>query len=208
MDLVAWCGEPGAVARDIALAIRDPEALAAVAALAADPDAPVVARVVALGAIVDACALRDLAPPDDLAGALDDLALVDAAVTLGRSVAVCAALTLLGAHPELVTTRRRVVRRLLARGVVGLPLGLLALRLGDVTVGVGLVARDYHAHIAPRIGQPAPDALVAAWLAVVAGLPAAARVATWRGLALGAAPRAELLAHARPEIAAQLAVGD
>jgi hypothetical protein len=171
------------------------------AAIAADPDAPVQARVEALSRVVEAVSVRDLPVPEALADAVDDLALVDAAIALKRAGAVCAALHQLGDRPELATTRKRIARRMVAAGVIGLPLAGIAIAVGDVAAGSSLAARDFREHIAPLVPRLPPHRLVNAWLAWLADQPDIAVAMILRAVdpALDA-----LLAHADPAHAARL----
>ena len=171
------------------------------AAIAADPDAPARARVEALVRVVEAVSLRDLPVPAVLADAVDDLALVDAAVAMKEARAVCAALHQLGDRPELATTRKRIVRRLVAAGVTGLPLAGLAIAIGDVAPGASLAARDFREHIAALVPRLPPQRMVNAWLAWLADQPANAAAAILRAVD---PPLEELLAHADPAHAARL----
>ncbi len=158
------CREPRADAQEIARALASAIGqVGAVAALAADPDAPLAARVVALAAVVDAVAVTDARMPDAIAEALDDLGFVDGAHAMGRTAAVCAALHVLGARDEVASTRRRVVRRLVAAGVVSLPLAELALVIGDRAAGASVAARDFTAQIAPRLPATPGEPAAAAW---------------------------------------------
>ncbi|HEV7555285.1 MAG TPA: hypothetical protein VGO00_07525, partial [Kofleriaceae bacterium] len=97
------------------------------ARIAADPDAPMAARVDALARVVDEASLRGVAIPDAVADAIDDVALVDGATGSGRAGAVIAAVVLLGPGPELASSRRRIVRRLVAAGATGIALAGLAI---------------------------------------------------------------------------------
>jgi hypothetical protein len=142
--------------------------LDALAAIAADPDAPVRTRVEALVAVVEQVSRRRVDPPAALADALDDLALVDAAVAQKRAGAVCAALVQLGEAPELATMRKRIVRRLVAAGATGLPLAGLAIAVGDVGPGANLAVRELATHVVPLVTRLPPHRLVDAtirWLA-------------------------------------------
>ena len=169
---VALCRRPGITVDEVRRAlIRDRDEFSAIAALAADPDEPAGARVVALAAVVEACAVCDLGVPEVLADAVDDLALVDAALVRGQPGAVIAALIGLGARADLATTRRRVVRRLVAAGATGLPLAGLAIAIGDVDAGVALAVRDHDRHVAGRGDDP----IVRAWRAWLAAQPEHAR---------------------------------
>jgi hypothetical protein len=82
--VVAMCRRPAVSTDDVRRALVEArDEFAAVAALAADPDEPIAVRVVALAAVVEAASVCDLAVPDVLAEAVDDLALVDACVARG-----------------------------------------------------------------------------------------------------------------------------
>jgi hypothetical protein len=138
----------------------------------ADRDAPIATRIDALTAIVGAVAIGrgDLAGAlaDAVVDALDDLGLVDALVARGRADVAVAALHQLGVRADVDSTRRRLVRRLLAAGVSGLPLAGLAIAIGDHAAGVALAVRDYRAHVAVRVARLPPDPIAAAfahWLA-------------------------------------------
>jgi hypothetical protein len=171
------------------------------AAIAADPDAPVQRRVEALVRAVRAVSLRRSPVPAALADAVDDLALVDAAVAMQRAGAVCAALVQLGDREDLATTRKRIVRRLVAGGATGLPLAGLAIAIGDVAPGAALAAREYATHIAPLVHRLPPHRLVGAFLAWLAGQPDLAVAAVLRAID---APWDALFAHADPAHAARL----
>ena len=157
--------------------------LDAAAAIACDPDLPVRQRVQALIDIVETVSVRDATIPDRVGDAIDDLALVDAAVAMKHASAVCAALHQLGPRPDLVTTRKRVVRRLIAAGVGGLALAGLAIDIGDVQPGAALAARDFDEHIAPRLVFAPSDAIVEAFLGWLAEKPDVALAAVLRQLA-------------------------
>jgi len=176
------------------------------AAVAADPDAPIAKRLAALSAIVDQVAIRGMAPPDQLAEAVDDLALVDAALATGQTHDVCAALHQLGPRPELATTRKRVVRRLVAAGADGLALAGLALAIGDVPVGARLAADDYAKHIVPRLLRLAPDPLVGAWARWLVTRDPVAGAAVAAALRANGADLTALAVHATAVDRAKLAV--
>jgi len=171
------------------------------AAIAADPDAPARSRVEALVRVVEAVSLRKLPVPAVLADAVDDLALVDAAVAMKRAGAVCAALHQLGDRPELATTRKRIVRRLVAAGAGGLPLADLAIAIGDVAAGAALAAREYQTHIAPLVHRLPPHRVAGAFLAWLAEQPDLAVASVLNKLD---APWDALFAHADPAHAARL----
>jgi len=188
------CRLPGADAEEIARALASAIGqVDAVAGLAADPDAPVAARVVALVAVIEAIGEHDAPVPEAVADAIDDLALVDGALALGRAALVCAALHALGERPDLETSRRRVVRRLVAAGAGGLPLASLALAIGDRAAGAAVAVRDFDARIAPRLPCEPGDALAAGWarwLARLADADAAAVIAVRADLARLLVPHA------------------
>lgn len=160
--------------------------LHAATSIACDPDAPVRARVEALVQVVETVALDEVAIPARIAEAVDDLALIDAAIAMRRTSVVCAALHQLGARPEVATTRKRVVRRLVAAGAGGIELAGLAIEIGDVVPAAGLAARDFDASIIPRLDRPPPDAVVGAWLGWLGDQPDIAVVAVLRRLAQSA----------------------
>jgi hypothetical protein len=171
MDIVALCRRPGvdpdAVTDALAGAI---EQLDAVAWLAIDRDAPARVRLVALRAVVEAASLRDKPIPEILIEVVDDLAIVEAAVAHGFTDAICAALIKLGPRPDLVSTRRRAVRKLIAQGASGLPLAGLAFDLGDLISGALLASKDYAKYVEPLVGRPAPEPMVRAYLAWLTSL--------------------------------------
>jgi hypothetical protein len=175
------------------------------AAIAADPDAPLLDRVRAFVAAVERVSLGAGAPPESLADAVDDIALVDAVVAARRPDVVCAALRQLGERPELATTRRRVVRRLVVLGATGLPVAGLALEIGDLDTGARLAARDFVEHVAPRAGRIVPDPLVRAWLAWLARLEANAFRAVLGALIASGAELSAVLSHATDLDAARIA---
>ncbi|HEV7556518.1 MAG TPA: hypothetical protein VGO00_13725, partial [Kofleriaceae bacterium] len=105
----------------------------------------------------------------------------------------------------LVSSRRRVVRRLVAAGATGIALAGLAIAIGDVAVGARLAARDYRESIAPRLGRD--DALVRAWLGVVSEQPDEAVVAILRALVDAGASLDQLFAHAPTDRLARLRRG-
>jgi hypothetical protein len=167
--------------------------LDAAAAIAADPDAPARARVDALVEVVETCSRRRVPPPTALVDAIDDLALVDAAIAWRKAGAVCAALIQLGPRPDLATTRKRIVRRLVAARVTGLPLAGLAISIGDEAAGVLLATRELAEHIVPLVPRMPPHPLVGAALAWLAAQPPGATAAILGGLRVSLE---ELLAHA------------
>lgn len=180
--------------------------LARVAAVAADPDSPIAARIAALVTVVEAVSVEGAAIPDAIADAIDDLALVDGAVLARQGSAICAALHQLGARPDLETTRRRVVRRLIATGVKGLALAGLAIEIGDVAPGAALAVADYHDQIAPRVARGG-DPIVDAWLAWLAAQPELAAAAVLRQLAVrGVALDAVFACATKPDRIARLRV--
>ncbi len=196
------CRQPRADAGEIARALTSAIGqVDAVAALAADLDAPIAARVVALVAVVEAIAVTGGAIPDAIADAIDDLALVDGALAMARAASVCAALHALGPRDELTSTRKRVVRRMIAAGAPGLPLAQLALEIGDRAAGAGIAARDFTARIAPRLAAADPgDAIAGAWARWLARLDdddAAAVLAARADVAQLLLPHANLAVHAR-----------
>lgn len=157
--------------------------LDAAAAIACDPDAPVRNRVEALVQVVETVALDDLTIPVRIADAIDDLALIDAAISMRRTSIVCAALHQLGTRADLASTRKRVVRRLIAAGAGGIELAGLAIDIGDVLPAATLAAKDFETHIVPRLAGGPPDAIVGAWLGWLADQPDIAVVAVLRRLA-------------------------
>jgi hypothetical protein len=171
------------------------EDIARAARIAADPDAPARARVDALVQVVEAVSLRGIPIPDVIADAVDDVTLVDAAVALKRAGVVCAALHQLGPRPELESTRRRVVRRLIAAGASGTNLAALAFEIGDLSPAVTLATRDFEEHIAPRLGGARPNMIVDAWLGWLADQSDAAVTGVLRMLASRGAVLGSLLAH-------------
>jgi hypothetical protein len=185
---------------------RAPDREAAIdrdARLAADPDAAIPARVAALVRVVEGTSLLGTVIPPVIAEAIDDGALVDAALATRRAGAVIAAVVLLGPDPALVSSRRRVVRRLVAAGETGIALAGLAITIGDVSAGVALVVRDYREAIVPRLGawrftprQPASDPVIGAWLGLVAEQPDPAATAIVRALADAGASLEVLFVHA------------
>lgn len=150
-----------------------PASLIDLATTCADRDASGADRVAALQRVVAGLAVADGPAPaeirDLLADALDDLALVDAAVARKQSGAVCAALHAAG-EPTSPSTRR-VVRRLLAAGAAGLPLADLAIAIGDVAVGANLARHDYYAHVASHVENLPPDSIARAFAHWLADLP-------------------------------------
>ena len=141
--------------------------LTAEAAIVADRDASLVARLKALAAIVEAVSVEEVPMPDSVVEALEDATLIGAAVAMKQVDAVCAALHLLGPRPELASTRKTIVRKLIAAGAGGLGLASLAFSLGDIAAGSTLAARDFAQHIVPRLAG-ASDPVVGGWLAWLA----------------------------------------
>jgi len=172
------------------------------ARIAADPDAAVMTRVDALAHVVDVVSLGAGPIPDAihaaLAEAIDDLALVDAAISARHAGAVIAAVVLIGPQPQLASSRRRVVRRLVAAGGTGIALAGLAISIGDVASGVTLFVRDYRDSIVPRLDdwRLGSHALVGAWLAIVAEQPDDAALAILGALEASGASLDQLCAHA------------
>ena len=202
MDAVALCWRRGIDSLDIARElVRHPAQRDALAAVAADLDAPLPVRITATAALVEAAAIGDVDVPPALADALDDLAFVDGAVAAKRGSVICALLHYLGAGPDLASTRRRVVRRLVVAGHTGLPLAGLALQIGDLAPGALLAAADFSAVIAPRLANLAPDHDVAAWGRWLVNLPTPAAQAVV--VALGDRVRG-LLRHAAPTEATRI----
>jgi hypothetical protein len=193
--------------------------VARAARVAADPDAAPRARVAALVAVVEAVSLHGLAIPDVIADALDDATLIDTAIATKQTAAVCAALHQLGRRPDLETTRRRVVRKLVAAGAGGTNLADLAFQIGDLAAGANLAVRDYHDHIVSRLGDHVAsvdrsrvvgDPVVEAWLTWLADQSDAAATAVLRMLTSRGVSIAMLLAHAdrqRAERLSRLAIG-
>jgi hypothetical protein len=169
--------------------------LARAAQTAADPDAPPRARIAALAAVVEAVSLHGLAIPDAIADAVDDPALIEAAIGQRQTSAICAALHQLGPRAELATTRRRVVRRLVAAGATGTNLADLAFQIGDLAAGVTLAVRDHDDHVVPRLASPPPDPIAEAWLTWLADQPDPAVAAVLRAIA-ARGPLDPLLRHA------------
>ncbi|NVB83764.1 MAG: hypothetical protein HOV81_35645 [Kofleriaceae bacterium] len=170
--------------------------LHAAAAIAADPDKPGRARVDALVQVVRLVSVTEQPIPDCIADAVDDLALVDAAVSRGAANAVCAALHQLGARPELATTRRRVVRRLIAAGVTGISLAGLAAEIGDCAAGASLAVRDFDDHVAARVTRLPPDLIVSSWLSWLAAQPDELALAALRTLVSRDVKLVAVLEHA------------
>ena len=195
MEAVALCWrrdiDPSEVAR---LVLREPDQRGSLAAVAADRDAPLPVRMAAVAALVEAQAVGDLEVPGELAEALDDLALVDAAVTSGRGATICAALHALRGRIG-VTSLRRVVRRLVVAGLTGLPIAGLSLEIGDLATGSSLAVRDFTADVSPGLHRIAPDPDVATWIRWVLGRPPAAARAVLHALGDQVTP---LLVHASP----------
>jgi hypothetical protein len=179
--------------------------LDATAALAADPDRPTSTRVRALISVVERVSLDAGALPEAIADALDDVVLVDAVVAARRADVVCAALHRLGARSDLASTRRRVVRRLVAAGASGLALAGLAVAIGDRDAGVQLAVRDFSEHIVARARSLAPDPMVRAWLAWLAKLDETASRAVIRTLRARDLTLAAALEHATDVDAALIA---
>lgn len=136
------------------------------ATILADRDASLVARLKALATIVEVVSVEEVEMPDIVSDAIQDSTLISAAVAMKQTNAVCAALQLLGNRPELASTRKSIVRKLVAAGATGLNLAALAFQIGDLKPAATLVARDFVENIVPRLS--APDHVVGAWLAWVA----------------------------------------
>ncbi len=168
------------------------------ARVAADPDAPVRARVAALVAVVEAVSLAELAIPDTIADALDDGTLIEAAIKERQTNAVCAALHQLGPRSDLASTRKRVVRRLVAAGATGTNLADLAFQIGDLAAGATLAVRDLDDHLIARLARPRPEPIVEAWLGWLAEQSDAAVTAVLRMLVARGDSLDRLLAHAGP----------
>jgi hypothetical protein len=177
--------------------------LDAVARTAADQDASLRSRVDALITVVERVSVYGVPIPEAIVVGLDDLDLVDAAHASGRANAVCAALHQLGPRHDLESTRKRVVRRLVARGAQGISLAGLAIEIGDVLPGSKLAAREFEELIAPRLSI-AGDHVVRAFLSWLAEQPDTAVAAVLRQLA-GTTSLAELVAHADPVHHARIA---
>lgn len=159
--------------------------LDAATAIACDPDAPARARVEALETVVETVSIEEVEIPERIVAALDDPTLVNAAIAMRKTSAVCAAFHQLGDRAELASTRKRVVRRLVAAGATGIELAGLAISIGDVVPGATLAVREFETAIAGRIAGGPPDVIVGAWLGWLADQPDTAAVAVLRRLALG-----------------------
>jgi hypothetical protein len=180
--------------------------LDAATAIVCNPDAPVRQRVDALVRVVEGVSLADTAIPPRIANALDDPSVIDAAIAMRRTSSVCAALHHLGPAPELSSTRKRVVRRLVAAGAGGIELAGLAIDVGDVVPGANLALRDYESAIVPRLAGGPPDPVVSAWLAFLSDQPDTAAVAILRRLSTAGHDIDRLLTFsANPTHAARLA---
>ena len=202
MDAVALCWRRGVDSLDIAReVVLDPTQQAPLAAVAGNLDAPLPVRIAATAALVDAAAIGDLAIPIELADALDDLGLIDAAVVAQRASVICAALHYLGPRPELASTRKRIVRRLVAAGHKGLPLAGLAMQVGDLAAGALLAVADFTASIAPRTANVVPDPGVAAWGRWLVNLPGPAALAVVTALGDRVVG---LVRHATPQEASRI----
>ena len=170
--------------------------LEAAARTAADQAQPLRSRVAALISAVEGATIHGVALPEAIVDALDDLQLVDAVHASGRANAVCAALYELGPRPDLESSKKRVVRRLIAHGASGISLAGLAIEIGDVQPGARLAVREFEAEVAPRLALER-DHVVHAWLSWLSDQPDTAIAIILRQLA-GRTSLAGLAAIADP----------
>src|SRR5688500_17143180 len=158
MTHVDWLAEVAAAARggdvatrelrDRVLAADEPRAvLATLAAIAADAAAPVPTRVTALLTVARVAVIADLPIPDAALDAIDDVAVLEGAITRGAVAAVTGTLR---RHPEAApTTRRRIAHRLIAAGVRGPHITQLALDGGDEDTALDCAVDDFVGRVLP-----------------------------------------------------------
>jgi hypothetical protein len=157
-----------AVVRQVAITAPDAAAeIALLAEIAADPDEPATRRAVALAAATGAIAIVDARAPDLLGDAIDDNAVIDAAIAAGVGHALTAAAAQLGDRVD-PSSRRRLGRRLVAAGVGGTNVVELLAVAGDHEAAATAAAADLEARIAPRLraGDVGGDVIVWAGILV------------------------------------------
>jgi hypothetical protein len=148
--------------------MADPKrAVADLAALAADADAPATTRVMALAALGRIAAIGGVPVPDltDVVGAEPVIA---AAIALGMADALTGVISQLPDGPYERITRKMIGFRLLAAGVRGPHVTRVLADAGELDGAAQAIADDFIASLLPAVRSP--NRLAMAWAAELARL--------------------------------------